>query len=132
MESTWDRLGNISASIDYLNKIKKKVASSLSAAYQSTSHSESDTSSLVWRVADKVKAESLLNFIENREGNNKAKPVINILAEGEAKLKSSSIGTFNKKFLAMVEGRLHDDELEPDTLPLLGLEVDVSEVTSMN
>jgi hypothetical protein len=111
----WDRLGDISAAIDYLNKIKKKVSSILRPAYQGSNHKTPDTSDLVWRVADKVQDDQLQVFNEGRDGNSKIKAVVNILATGEAKLKSSSLASFNKKVCAMVNGRTYEDE--EDTLP---------------
>ena len=102
LESTWDRLGDISAAIDYLNKIKKKVSSTLSS-YQRSTHTTPDTSHLVWRVADKIRDEDLQVFREKRLGNSKVKAVVDILATGEAKLKFSSLATFNKKISAKDE-----------------------------
>ena len=71
LESTWDRLGDISAAIDYLNKIKKKVSMTLRPAYQGSNHKPPDTSDLVWRVADKVRDNKLQVFTEKRDGNAK-------------------------------------------------------------
>ncbi|KAJ7639893.1 hypothetical protein B0H17DRAFT_1216787 [Mycena rosella] len=50
MSSTWDRLGNISAAIVHLQRVKKKVSAALDGAYKNTGHSTPDTSHLVWRV----------------------------------------------------------------------------------
>jgi hypothetical protein len=121
LESTWDRLGDISAAIDYLNKIKKKVSSTLSS-HQSSTHTTPDTNHLVYRVADKIWDEELQVFREKRLGNSKVKAVVDILATGEAKLKSSSITTFNKKISAMVKGRAYEDEQDgiPQTQLLIG------------
>jgi len=119
LESTWDRLGDISAVIDYLNKIKKKVSSTLRPAYQGSNHKPPDTSQLVWRIADKVRDDKLHIFKESRDGNAKIKAVVNILATGEAKLKSSSLASFNKKVCAMVNGRAY--EHEEDTMPQVQL-----------
>ena len=49
----------------------------------------------------------------------------NILSVGEAKLKSSSLATFNCKICAMAEGRQYvsDDLEEPDELPQIMLAV---------
>jgi len=121
----WDRLGDISAAIDYLNKIKKKVSSTLRSTYQSSNHTPPDTSHLVWRVADKVRDDKLQVFKENRDGNAKAKPVVNILATGEAKLKSSLLATFNKKVHAMTNG--HAYKHEEDTIPQAELSIGTEE-----
>jgi len=42
--------------------------------------------------------------------------VVDILATGEAKLRSSSLATFNRKICAMVNGHNYEDE-EEDTIP---------------
>ncbi len=53
----WDRLGDISGSINYICKIKKKFAKEVGMAYQGTTHTDTDTSRLVWMVADKARDE---------------------------------------------------------------------------
>ena len=67
-------------------------------------------SHLVWRVADKIWDEELQVFSEKRLGNTKVKAVVDILATGEAKLKSSSLTAFNKKISAMVKGHAYEEE----------------------
>ena len=125
LESTWDRLGDISAAIHYLNKIKKKVSSALSSSYQRSTHTTPDTSHLVWRVADKIRDEELQVFRDKRLGNSKVKPVVDILATGEAELKSSSLVTFNKKNSAMVKGHAYEDE--QDGIPQIQLAISASD-----
>lgn len=95
----------------------------MSAAYHGTTHTNPDTTHLVWHIADKAKDEELQVFKQNRHGNAKAVAVRDILALGEKKLKSSSLRMFNRKITAMVECRLYDpDPLEDtDTLPPLAL-----------
>ncbi len=114
-DSTWDQLGDISASIDYLNKIKTKVRSALKTSYQGSTHTPPDTTHLVWRVADKVRDEELQVFLADRAGNAKVKSTLDILATGEAKLKTSTLATFNRKVCAMVNGHFYEEE--EDTLP---------------
>lgn len=92
--------------------------------YQGSTHTSPKTDHLVWRVAEKVREEQLHVYREDRAGNAKAKAVPDILAVGEAKLKSSSLNTFNRKFRAMVEGRQYDEEL--DSLPQVALVVDLA------
>ncbi|KAH9036081.1 hypothetical protein EDB84DRAFT_1398153 [Lactarius hengduanensis] len=115
LRSTWDRLGNISAAVDILKKLKKQVASAMKTAYQGTSHKDPRTDHLVQRVAKKVHEEKLHLYIEDRRGNSMVKAVPSILSVGEEKLKSSSLSTFNRKIRAMVEGRQYDEE--SDSLP---------------
>lgn len=95
----------------------------MSTAYRGTTHTNPDTSHLVWRVADKVRDEELQIFKRNRRGNAKAVAVHDILSLGEKKLKSSSLATFNRKVTALVERRLYDPEPseDTDTLPALAL-----------
>lgn len=126
LESTWDRLGDISAAIDYLYKIKKKVSTTLSASYQGTTHTPPDTSHLVWRVADSVRDDELQVFKKDRLGNSKVKSVIDILATGHAKLLSSTLATFNRKICDMVNGRIFEEE-EDDPIPPLQLAVGFEE-----
>ncbi|KAJ7677145.1 hypothetical protein B0H14DRAFT_3177829 [Mycena olivaceomarginata] len=59
MSSTWDRLGNISAAIVHLQRVKKKVAEALDGSYRNTGHTTPDTSEMVWRVANKAAGEQL-------------------------------------------------------------------------
>lgn len=91
----------------------------MSTAYRSTGHTTPDTSHLVWRVADKVCNKCLQVFQAKRQGNATSKKVIDTLALGEAKLKSSSLATFNKRFCEMRDGRTFADKI--DILPELAL-----------
>lgn len=113
----WDRLGDISVAIDYLNKIKKKVSSTLSTSYQGSTHTAPDTSHLVWRVADDARSNEIQVFKKNRTGNSKVKAVVDIIATGEAKLKSSALASFNRKVSAMVTGHIYDGDEDDDTIP---------------
>ena len=115
LQSTWDRLGNISAAVDILKKLKKQVASTMKTAYQGTTHKDPNIDHLVWRVAKKVYEEKLHLYTEDQIGNMKTKAVTNILFVGGEKLKSSSLNTFNRKIRAMAEGWQYDEEI--DSLP---------------
>lgn len=106
MTSTWDRLGNISAAIIHLQKIKKKVAAALETAYRNTGHTTPDTSDMPKRVAGKVASEGLQDFEDGRINNDRRKPTKNILMTGEAQIKSSTLATFNKKLVAPVRRAL--------------------------
>ncbi|KAI9442062.1 hypothetical protein BJY52DRAFT_1128663, partial [Lactarius psammicola] len=125
LQSTWDCLGNISAAVDVLKKLKKQVASTMKMAYQGTTHKDPRTDHLVQRVAKKIREERLHLYMEDRPGNAKAKAVPNVLLVGEAKLKSSSLSTFNRKIRAMVEGRQYDEE--SDSLPQIALTLDLGD-----
>ena len=78
-------------------------------------------SHLVWCVADKIWDEELQVFSEKRLGNTKVKAVVDILATGEAKLKSF-LTAFNKKISAMVKGHAYEEEQDgiPQTQLLIG------------
>ncbi|KAJ7210897.1 hypothetical protein GGX14DRAFT_534724 [Mycena pura] len=117
MTSTWDRLGNVSASIVYLQRVKKKVAAALETAYRSTSHTTPNTSALVWRVANKVTSEGLQQFEDGRVNNASCKLTVDAMLTGEAKLKSSTLATFNKNMLLMIKG--HAFEEEDDECPTM-------------
>lgn len=114
--ASWDRLGDISAAVDYLQKIKKQVGIGL-GRYGGTTHTTPDTSDLVWKVANKVKELELQIFKLQRQGhdNDTVKPVVDILAAGEQKLKSASLATFNKKVHTLING--HSVEEEVDEIP---------------
>ncbi|KAF8274044.1 hypothetical protein EI94DRAFT_1768902 [Lactarius quietus] len=115
IHSTWDCLGNISAAVDILKKLKKQVASAMRTAYQGTTHKAPRTEPLVWRVANKVREEMLHSYKEDQIGNTKAKLVPDVIFVGKVKLKSSSLSTFNRKVHGMVEGREYDEDLEADS-----------------
>jgi hypothetical protein len=117
LNSTWDRLGNISAAIVHLQRVKKKVAAALDAAYQNTGHTTPDTSHLVWRVQRKIAEEQLQQLQPGRSDTPGRKLTKDILVIGEAKLRSSTLGTFNKKIMAMIEGHLFEDD--EDEVPIM-------------
>ena len=116
--STWERLGNISAIVEFLQNIKKQVTSALGCPYKGTSHTSPDTSECVWKVGNKVKELGLDKFEADREGNAVAKKTVNILSLGEKRLKSSTLATFNKKVRRLHDGYLDEDaELDVDEMP---------------
>lgn len=108
--------------MDILKRLKKQAASAMKTAYQGTTHKAPKTDHLVRHVAKKVHEEQLHLYKEDRPGNANAKAVLNILSTGEAKLRSSSLKTFNRKIRAMVEGRQYNEET--DSLPQVALTVD--------
>ncbi|KAJ7934352.1 hypothetical protein B0H13DRAFT_1591596, partial [Mycena leptocephala] len=115
MNSTWDRLGNISAAIVHIHDVKKTVAAALNTSYQSTGHTTPDTSHLVRKVQAKVASEGLHQFDAKRTNNSRRKA---ILKTGEAKLKSSTLATFKKKTMAMIAGHGFADD-EQDECPTM-------------
>ncbi|KAJ7091714.1 hypothetical protein C8R43DRAFT_1092475 [Mycena crocata] len=117
MASTWDRLGNISAAIVHLQRVKKKIAEALEGAYRNTGHTTPDTSEMVLRVARKVASENLQQFLNGRPHNDRKKLTKDIQLIGEESIKSSTLKTFNKKLRAMIEG--HAFEEEQDECPAM-------------
>ncbi|RXW20346.1 hypothetical protein EST38_g5509 [Candolleomyces aberdarensis] len=130
LQGTWDHVGHVSAAIVYLKEIKRKTAKSLNLPHQNKGHSDAKTAHLVLRVADKVKDENLLQFKANRPGNSRITSVPDLMDEGAKKLKSSTLGTFNKKFHDFVAGQVTSNpetdnstitDMEADTLPPMAL-----------
>jgi hypothetical protein len=68
----------------------------------------------VWKVANKVKELELQIFKLERHGhdNDTVKPVIDILAAGEQKLKSASLATFNKKVHTLINRHSVEDKVD--------------------
>ncbi|KAI9449898.1 hypothetical protein BJY52DRAFT_1192215 [Lactarius psammicola] len=104
--SNWDRLGNIAAGINYIQLVKKQVTNSLKSGYRGSTHTDVDTSALVWRIASKAKELELQSMIANREANLSAHPVVDLLTVGFRKFHTSSLATFNKKLADMRQGGL--------------------------
>jgi hypothetical protein len=65
----WDRLGNIAAGINYLQLVKKRVMASLKSGYQGSTHTDVNTASLVWHVANKARELGLQTVDTKREAN---------------------------------------------------------------
>jgi hypothetical protein len=127
VQSTWDQLGNISAAIDVLKKLKKQVAKVMKTAYQGTTHTVPNTNHLVKRVANKIQEENLHLYNKDRLGNPKVKSVPDTISVGEAKLLSLSLITFNCKIHAMVDGQQYAVDKEPDSLPQFALSVNLED-----
>jgi hypothetical protein len=64
--ASWDRLGDILAAVDYLQKIKKEVGTAL-GGYKGKTHTTPNTSDLVWKVANDVREVDLLTFKLERQ-----------------------------------------------------------------
>ncbi|KAH9010955.1 hypothetical protein EDB83DRAFT_2234175, partial [Lactarius deliciosus] len=96
----WDQLSNISAGINYLQLVKKQVTKSLKSGYQGSTHTDVDTSALVWRIANKARELELQTTIDNLTSH----PVADIFTTGFKKFQTSSLATFNKKLADMRQG----------------------------
>ncbi|KAJ6476422.1 hypothetical protein DFH09DRAFT_952342, partial [Mycena vulgaris] len=89
---------------------EEEINSALEGSHRSTHHTTPDTSNLVFRVQRKAAQENLHKFQPERAHNDRRKAVVNIQLVGEEKLKSSTLGTFNKKVLAMAAGIVFDED----------------------
>ncbi|KAG5650028.1 hypothetical protein H0H81_001033 [Sphagnurus paluster] len=112
--ANWDQLGNLSASIAQLQKIKSQVTRSMQTTYQGSTHEECDASVLVWRMADKVEELQLQDLVTNL----RTKLVPDLRASGHNKFELSSLATFNKKLMEMIKGKAISGG-EDDTILLL-------------
>lgn len=63
-----------------------------------------------WRVQRNVVSQGFQDFQAGRPQNARQKLTTNALKTGEAKLKSSTLATFNKKLFAMIAGRMFEEE----------------------
>ncbi|KIJ57647.1 hypothetical protein HYDPIDRAFT_44852 [Hydnomerulius pinastri MD-312] len=108
--ATWDRLGDISAVVDLLQHVQKRVGRALGIAYHGITHITPDTSAAVNQIAFKVGELGLHTFNPTRTEDGSVKPVVDTLASGEQKLKSATLATFNKKVKSMLAGKGLDGE----------------------
>ncbi|KIK92518.1 hypothetical protein PAXRUDRAFT_26690 [Paxillus rubicundulus Ve08.2h10] len=116
---------NIEHLIRFLKHVRKQVGKALGIAYHRLIHIAPDTSASVNKIAHKVNELLLHQFTPNRDGTDSdaIKPVIDTLASGEQKLKSSTLAMFNKKVWSMLEGEgleVDEDELPQPAFDLLG------------
>lgn len=118
--ASWDRLGDISASVDLLQNVRKQVLRALKTTYHGITHIDPDTSAAINKIASKVGELELHTIKSDRAENELIKPIIDTLAVGEKKLKSSTLATFNRKAKGMMAGNGFDAEV--DEIP--GLPVD--------
>ncbi|KAJ7777577.1 hypothetical protein DFH07DRAFT_1056413 [Mycena maculata] len=118
----WERLADISAAIDVIDSVKKNIAMSMDASYSGSSHRTPDTSSLVWRIANKAKELKLNSLDVSRDSTHVGKASIDILSTGEAVLKSASLATFNKNRRALLKGIQVEEEV--DDLPPMDLSLE--------
>lgn len=92
--------------------MKKQVSKSLRSGYQGSTHTDVDTSALVWRVANKANEYELQSLVPGRDYDSTAKPAIDIYTTGFRKFQSSSLATFNKKLEDMREGSPTQPEVD--------------------
>ncbi|KAF8236842.1 hypothetical protein L208DRAFT_1250356, partial [Tricholoma matsutake] len=104
--ANWERLGDISAAVNYLQLIKTKVTRSMHTNYQGSMHKVVDTCKLVWHIANKAWELHSQEVVLVRDGQSSAKYVPNLCTKGQEKFTASSLATFNKKVQDMAAGRV--------------------------
>ncbi|KAF8119138.1 hypothetical protein EV363DRAFT_1412587 [Boletus edulis] len=108
--ATWDHLGDISAAVDLLQTARKQVGHGLGIAYQGIGHTTPDALPAINKVAYKVSELELHIFKPNGLESDVVKPVVDTLAIGAQKLKTSTLATFNRKVRAMIAGEVFEGE----------------------
>ncbi|KAH9056477.1 hypothetical protein EDB87DRAFT_1545069, partial [Lactarius vividus] len=92
------------------------VTRSLGSGYQGSTHTDVDTSSLVWHAAGKSRELELQCASVNWEANSGCKAVSDVITNGYKKFESSSLATFNKKIADLKNGiplQMETDEIAP-------------------
>jgi hypothetical protein len=128
MYAGFERLGDVSAAVNLIEIVKERVSHELGGRYQSRSHTTPDTSDLVWRVYHRVVAIWDDNY-KTPEGK-PPKARTDLLAEGEKKLRKSSMATFNKKLATLAAGQepeVEEDEIRRCEINTSGAQEDESE-----
>ncbi|KAF6749454.1 hypothetical protein DFP72DRAFT_1142625 [Ephemerocybe angulata] len=116
--SNWERLGNISAGINWLHRIKKQVTRSMKSGYYGSSHKDVNISPLVIRVANKASELGLQEYSTER-AEEQHTSFTDIMAAGYKKFESTSLQAFNLKIANFQEGSANDEDDpddEPDTI----------------
>ncbi|KAF9234843.1 hypothetical protein BU15DRAFT_78605 [Melanogaster broomeanus] len=114
--ASWDHLGDISATVDLLQNVRKQVGHALGISYHGITHTMPDTIAAIKKVSSKVSELELHSFKPDRAENSLVRPVVDTLATGEQKLKSATLATFNRKVRGMMAGEgfeLEEDEIAP-------------------
>jgi hypothetical protein len=122
MYANWDRLGNISACVNHLPFIKKQVSNSVKSSYQGSTHTDADTSSLVWRVANTARDLKLQTKLMKRDGV-QPKAITDLRRIGRQKFESSSLSTFNKKIQDLKLGNPMEREVDDISTPNFHIEI---------
>ncbi|KIK90529.1 hypothetical protein PAXRUDRAFT_151728, partial [Paxillus rubicundulus Ve08.2h10] len=119
--TTWDCLGDISATVDLLQNVQKQVGRAMGIAYHGSTHITPDTSASIRKVAYKL-GELQLHIPCTEQANNTCvMPMVDVLASREQKLKSSTLVTFNCKVQAMILGE--GFEADEDEIPRAAFDI---------
>jgi len=115
----WDRLGDISAAVELLLQVRRKVGEDIEIGYHGITHISSDDSTSINKIAYKVEELALHQYQPERLGDeyDQVKPTVDTLAAGETKLQSSTLSTFHKKVRAMMVGEIFTAEEDKDEIP---------------
>jgi len=97
--------------------MKKQVSKSVKATYQGSTHTDVDTSALIWRIANNVREWQMQMGLSSREGVTQPKLVTNLKQSGRQKFESSSLAAFNKKINDLKSGSPAEREVD-DIAPL--------------
>jgi hypothetical protein len=133
----WERLGNISAAVNYLQLIKKRVTRSLGTSYQGSTHNLKNTPAIVFviRIANHVQELKFQQELQSRH-NVQSKTVPNLHRVGYRKIETSSLATYNKKMEELKMGRGFDadetDDISPAEFLETVIDTDGSVVTSVH
>ena len=103
--------------------MKKQVSKSLKATYQASTHTNVDTSRLIWRVANKARELLLQLEIPDREGVRQPKLATNLRQSGRQKFESASLATFNKKIEDIKSGSSGEREIDDIAPPNFHVEI---------
>jgi hypothetical protein len=115
-------LGNVSAAIVDLQNIKKHFGSMMDTSYKNLTHSDADTSKLVFKVADKVRDLGIQHFNSERKSL-QAKLAPNLLYIGWTRLLNTTLKKFNVRIKAYKE-RYSEVEEEVDEIPQMAFELE--------
>ena len=113
VDAAWDGLENYGPCIAEIEATKSTARTNLKYAYSGSSHKTPDTSSLVWKVANKVQDLQLYEPHPDRDGNETLSMVKNLIQSGANRLKGSTLATFNKKLIDFADGNYDPEELIP-------------------
>ncbi|KII82838.1 hypothetical protein PLICRDRAFT_120210, partial [Plicaturopsis crispa FD-325 SS-3] len=129
--SSWDRLGDIGATVNLLATIKKQMRTSLGTRYRGISHTDPSTHDLVWKIANYSRENELQKFQRHRTDNLQNKLVPDALDLGTRRLISSTLASFNKQRRSLLTGAaVPDDEGEQDEGPSAEVGMDHTMVAS--
>jgi hypothetical protein len=109
-------LGNVSACVNHLQSIKKQVCKSVKAGYQGSNHSDVDTSSLAWRVANRAR-DFKFQFENTNRDMLQMKFNADLRSTGRQKFESASLTTFNKKVQDLKAGNTGEGEMDEIAAP---------------